>query len=275
MSLKKILCPTDFSDASISGITYAAKLAKKIGADLTLFNVVALTDLMPEEALMGERVNVRAVRDRLEIQSREVTQIFKISCLGETEATISSISEVIATKAMNYDMVVMGTNGADDLVQFFLGSKTYQAIRKVRKPIIMIPVNTVYFDPSRILYAYPYRRNVQVPITHLVSISKLIECANVTILQIMKDSLRQDAEEELTRFQSSIKKLYGEDVNLTFERIYSPDVVTALDQYMDSNPGDIMALCSEHRSFGASLFQKNVVKSIAGAAHYPVVVFHI
>lgn len=38
--IKKILCPTDFSEASLTGIEYASKLAQALNAQITLINIV-------------------------------------------------------------------------------------------------------------------------------------------------------------------------------------------------------------------------------------------
>ena len=273
--MKKILCPTDFSNAGINGIAYAAKLSKKIGADLTLFNVVALTDLLPEEVLMGEQSNVvNAVKERLEVQSREVTRVFKISCYGDAETTLTSVSQVVAAKAQDFDLVVMGTNGVDDLAQFFMGSSTYQAIRKVNKPVIMVPEDIVYCEPEQIVYAYDYLGHHQLPLVQLISFMKLIKCRKLTILQIMEEPISKDAEEEIAQVQLENKNKYQDDADLTFKTTYASSTAEAIKTYMEKNQGDMLALCSEHRSFIASIFHKSVIKSITGSAHFPVFVFH-
>jgi nucleotide-binding universal stress UspA family protein len=42
--IKKILAPTDFSDLSARGVRYACQLAKDVGAELIIFNVVLLDE---------------------------------------------------------------------------------------------------------------------------------------------------------------------------------------------------------------------------------------
>jgi nucleotide-binding universal stress UspA family protein len=272
--MKKILCPTDFSDAALSGIAYAAKLAKKIDADLTLFNVVALTDLLPEEVLMGEQANTHVAKARLEVQSQEVSKVFKVSCYGETETSTSSMSQVIGSKAQGFDLLVMGTNGADDLAQFFLGSKTYRAIKKVGIPTIMVPEKTVYSDPKRIVYAYDHWRHDHLPLTQLISFLKLIGCSDLTVLQVMEESVSQNAEEELRQSQFAIQRLYQEDVNLKFDIVHAASTIEAINGYINKAQTDLLALCSEHQGFGSSLFHKSVIKAITGTANFPVLVFH-
>jgi nucleotide-binding universal stress UspA family protein len=42
--LKKILAPTDFSDLSVRGVRYACQLAKGVGAEVTILNVVIVDE---------------------------------------------------------------------------------------------------------------------------------------------------------------------------------------------------------------------------------------
>jgi hypothetical protein len=45
--MKKILCPTDFSETAHNAIAYAAKLAKATNCELTLLNVQSMFDFTP------------------------------------------------------------------------------------------------------------------------------------------------------------------------------------------------------------------------------------
>jgi nucleotide-binding universal stress UspA family protein len=271
--MKKILCPTDFSDVALSGTAYAAKLAKKIGADLTLFNVVALTDLFPEEVLMGEQANTESAKIRLDAQCREVTRVFKISCYGETETAALSVSQVIAAKASEFDLMVMGTNGVDDLAQFLRGSHSYRAVQKSTKPVILVPEHALYTDISRIVYAYDYWGHGQFPIRQLLSFAEMVGCS-ITVLLIREQLPNADTDAALQRTQEMIQNLYKDDASLKFETIYTDETIEGLNSYMHQSSADILALCSEHHNFLRNLFHKSVIKSITGMANFPVMVFH-
>ena len=67
--MKKILCPTDFSDTALNGIVYAAKFAHHIGATLTLFNVQSLFNINPLDVVQGKIVRVNTYKELLEKQT--------------------------------------------------------------------------------------------------------------------------------------------------------------------------------------------------------------
>src|SRR6188768_283506 len=103
--MKKILCPTDFSDAANSGVMYAAKFAKATGSTLALYHVHSAFDLSTRVVLGGRAASFKSLGDQLEKQSREVSRIFKISCYAETELSVSSLSNVLRDKENEYDLI--------------------------------------------------------------------------------------------------------------------------------------------------------------------------
>ena len=133
--MKKILCPVDFSETSQNAIAYAAKLSKATGSMLTLLNVqpAAISLNNPDKKLV-----VDAVTERLDQLQKEVQQFFKISCTAEVVLSGSLLSDAIAQYATGFSLVVMGTEGVKDIMEFFTGSKTYNAIHKSKIPFILV-----------------------------------------------------------------------------------------------------------------------------------------
>jgi nucleotide-binding universal stress UspA family protein len=271
--MKKILCPTDFSDAAISGITYAAKLAKRMDAEITLFNVVALSDLLPEEVLMGEKVNTETAKLRLEKQSNEVTKVFKVSCYCDAVASPISITNMIKEKSAGYDLMVMGSNGEDDFAQFLRGSHTYQIIKKTSLPVIMVPHDVMYSEISRVVYAYAFREHPDLPIRQLISFCKVTQ-SHLTILEVSQQEKAESIEQQWRNTFNKLSDFYKDDVPIKFETIKTDNVTDGINQFMKQSGADLLALCSEHHNFVKNLFHKSILKSITGSANYPVLVFH-
>ena len=68
--MKKILCPTDFSDTAQNAVAYAAKLAQAMHADLTLLNVQSVFDFTPVEVVRGKDITLAGAAERLEAEAR-------------------------------------------------------------------------------------------------------------------------------------------------------------------------------------------------------------
>jgi flavoprotein len=50
----------------------------------------------------------------------------------------------------------MGTNGADDLIQFFRGSNAFNAILKSKVPLLIIPLEYTDTRVPNMVYAFDY-----------------------------------------------------------------------------------------------------------------------
>src|SRR5687768_7069803 len=145
--MKKILCPTDFSDSSQNAIAYAAKFAKATDASLTLLNIQPA----PSPALTSEsELVVGAVSERLDELSKEVRQFFKISCEAEVIQSARLLTDALVERAEDYGLIIMGTHGVNSLTEFFVGSKTYHAMRKSKIPAMLIPSDCIFSEITKV-----------------------------------------------------------------------------------------------------------------------------
>jgi len=270
--MKNILCPTDFSSTSLDAIAYAAKLAQVTHSELTLLNVQSLFDVTPVEILTGKQYSIKATTDRLHAQCREVGKVYKIVCTAEVEPTYRKLSAVIRDKADHFDLVVMGSNGPDDLYQFFWGTNTYNALAKSRTPLLLIPESYLYGEIKHVLYAFDYLRERKLPIGPLQNFVKTLN-GEVTVLQVMEEAYSKKADEDLKELQFILQTRQPDDFPLKYTTIRSDDVAGSINQYILEKKPDLLALCSQNRNFIESMYHKSVIKDISTICDYPVFVF--
>lgn len=271
--MKKILCPTDFSDAADGAIAYAAKLAQATNCELTLLHIHSIFDLSPLEIIRGNQTVIEEIAERLEAQSKEVSKTFKILCYAEVESSYSKLSSVIGENGKRFDLLVMGSDGPDDLYQFFGGTNTYNTITKSDVPVLVIPGGHVYAEIRKIVYAFDYLRERNLPLRRLVPWIKALKC-ELTVLQVMEEAYSKEAEDDLEELQFIISNLYRDDLNYTYDTIRSSDVAQSINSYILRNQPDALALCSVHRSLVERIFHKSIIKNISTVSSYPVFVFH-
>lgn len=270
--MKKILCPTDFSEAAQNAIAYAAKLTQAMAGELTLLNVQSVFDLTPAEMVRGKSLTVASAAQLLEEESQQISKAFRISCTSIVEPSASRLSTIIHDKGKAYDLIVMGSDGPDDLYQFFSGSNTYNAILHSETPVVLIPSGYVYSEIKTMVYAFDYLRERDLPMSRLAPLVKALKC-ELTILEVMEDAFSKVAENDLKRTQEILQNFYGDDVKFTFDTIRSDDIAPSINSYILRNQPDALALCSIHRNFLQRLFHKSVIKSLTAYCNYPVFVF--
>jgi len=270
--MKKILCPTDLSATSFNAIAYAAKLARVTNGELTLLNVQSLFDIVPVEVLTGNRFTVQATTERLQEQCEEVSRVFHINCKCEVEATYHRLSTVISERSKHYDLLIMGSNGADDLYQFFLGTNTYNALTKAATPVLIVPEGYLYSDIKKIVFSFDYLRQRKLPMEPLVRFARTLN-AEITVLQIMEEAVSKEADQDLKELQF-ILGTQAEGYPFRFDTVRSSDIPRSIDSYIANNEPDVLALCVQDRNFIENLFHKSVIKKISAICNYPIFVFH-
>src|SRR6478736_5189172 len=179
----KILCPTDFSDTADNAIAYAAALAKKMGAELTLFNVQSIMSLPVMEIIKGKFLATEPIVEKLETQCYQVMDMFKITCLAEVQPENGLLVDIIAKRSNDFDLLIMGTNGADGYNDFFFGSHSYQVAIESLIPVLLIPSTCRYKEIATMVYAYDYEREQQLPMVQLSKWAELLE-AKITVLKV-------------------------------------------------------------------------------------------
>jgi len=271
--MKKILCPTDFSTTSYNAIAFAAKLAQVTKCDLTLLNVQSVFDYTPAELVTGKEFTLKEISERLQAQCKEVSNEFKITCTAMVEATYHQLSSAISEQSHTYDLVVMGSNGPDDLYQFFLGTNTYNALTKSKTPFFLVPDGVLYSEIKKMVFAFDYLRERKLPMDPLLNFAKAVNC-ELTILQVMEEAYSQEAEKDLQELQFILKNSQDLSVPITFDTIRGSSIAQRIDFYMVDNQPNALALCSLHRNFIQNIFHKSIIKNISVVSSYPVFVFH-
>jgi len=142
--VRKILVPTDFSDASDQAVEYGARLACALGATVYLVHVV-------EDTYAMHGAWDYYVRDTAEILDRQAdiarskladaaVPLEKRGLQVATEARLGSAADEIVLAAQHYgaDLIVMATHGRSGLPHLLLGSVAERVIRHATCPVVAV-----------------------------------------------------------------------------------------------------------------------------------------
>lgn len=271
--MKKILCPTDFSEIAYNATAYAAKFAQATNSELILFHTESIFDLTPLEMVRGKEMTAQALQEQLDRQCMEISTAFKISCYADVQISSQPLTSVISKKAAEFDLIIMGTNGVNDYYDFFAGSTTYGVIKKSAIPVLLIPAGYEYSAITRMTFAADLMKGDYVPLRKIVDWANLLK-SEVSILQVIRGHYNHETEAALKRTQDEISDFYSDDMTIEFDTIWSDEIASSIHSYILRNQSDVLALCTEHRSFLKAMFHKSVTKVITNIASYPVFVFH-
>ena len=275
--IKIIICPVDFSEASRNAVEYAAKITQVFHGILKFINVervlpvaaaVSLGPNMPEV-----KANARTAGLMLKDLSEETARSFRISSDYEVEVTTRSISSVVADQGNGETMIVMGTDGADNLFQFFFGTHTYQVIQKAECPVLMVPLDCSFGTYNRMVYAFSYDERKKLALKQFRDFAAPFN-ADIVFLHVSKKdtSISKDV---FSAAKEEISQVFDGQGKISFRRIFSDDLVDAIDSYMNESPADILVMASHPRNVFENLFRKKpLLSGLSLASNYPILVFH-
>ena len=144
LPIKKILCPTDFSEAANEGIKAANELALHFSAEIILINVVSTIPIVPASpALTG--VNDLQVLTEMENAARETIakdaeRLLDNSLESHLMVIDGNAADEVARVAEEekVDLIVISTHGLSGWRKFFFGSVTEKVAKLASCPVLLI-----------------------------------------------------------------------------------------------------------------------------------------
>jgi nucleotide-binding universal stress UspA family protein len=141
---KTILCPLDFSDASIRALEYALSLAKQADARLILLH--AIENVLGDIA--AERVGHLTLSEYHRYLEQEAAAKLKAVIPEEARVWSTPIERVTTGRAYReilqiiadegVELIVMGVQGKGALDRLLFGSTTHRVIREARCPVLTL-----------------------------------------------------------------------------------------------------------------------------------------
>jgi nucleotide-binding universal stress UspA family protein len=135
---KKILCPTDFSDASLQALGRAAELAAHFQAEVHLVHVLTASprELAPQVDAVDVRAAVeRELRKLAEPLSARNIQVRVVLGEGDAAAEIVRIAH-----DQQADLIVIATHGTTGWRHLAFGSVTEKVVRLADCPVLTIRI---------------------------------------------------------------------------------------------------------------------------------------
>ena len=140
LPFKKILCPTDFSEASYEALKAANELALHFSAELYLIHIVspivpASPDFAPSVLPLAE-MEASAEKSLQEVAQQRVSKglnVRQIIVLGEAADEIIRVSE-----QEKVDLIVIATHGQTGWRHFVFGSVAEKVVRLAPCPVLTI-----------------------------------------------------------------------------------------------------------------------------------------
>src|SRR5258706_9355049 len=142
--MKKILVPCDFTDSAIQAFKFAEEIAQQSNGDVSVLYVIELPvmyDTVVAPTFSFEGVYLKDAKEHAEKNfSKMLAKWAKEGTTTNLYVDYGAVAPVIKRfiGENNIDLVVMGTQGATGVKEFFVGSNTEKIVRQSRVPVMAV-----------------------------------------------------------------------------------------------------------------------------------------
>jgi nucleotide-binding universal stress UspA family protein len=143
LPIKKIVCPTDFSDPSYEGLKTAREFARHFSAKLILVHIIFPGPIIPGVAKPGFHIPaaLKAIQKTAEKTLEDLTRKKMLQDITVRTLVINgkpAYEIVNLADEENADIIVIATHGESGWQKFVFGSVTEKVIRTASCPVLMI-----------------------------------------------------------------------------------------------------------------------------------------
>lgn len=259
ISLNKILVPTDFSDYSKYALENAAFLAQKKRGTLIILHIVKNQKKI-DEGLIDAKFS--------ELKKLDFLKYAKVEFKVEVGSNISKLIDKVAcdTKA---DLIVMGSNGANNTEEIILGSTTENVIRRSMVNVLTVKREIITFELNDILFPSDFSKEAYTVFDTVKEYAKTFN-ARIHLLRVnKKDNLEDKTTPKMDAF---INYFNLEEEGYDYEKAIctNPSAEFGILNYSVDNNIDMIAIGTHGQGVLKGFFRGSTSQSLIRDAFKPV-----
>lgn len=275
--MKRILVPCDFSAAAKHAFQFAVEMAAACGGHVFVLKVMQAPTVfgngMPGQALAAidpipkiDEWIAYSEKEFEKLKSKTVHGTERAELLLETGYVNDVIQDVI--KREKIDLVIMGTDGASGLKEFFIGSHTEKIVRD--SPIPVMAIHGPFHLDSVKNIVFPTTMELdQKPLVQQITALQTLFGAVVHLLYVNGFPFSMESDEEVERKLEDYALFYGlKDYTVHVSR--GLNVQEGILKYARRIPNSIIAMGTHGYKGLAHFTQGSVAEDVVNHLSEPV-----
>ncbi|WP_339925023.1 universal stress protein [uncultured Cyclobacterium sp.] len=263
----KILVPTDFSENADNALSFAVSYAQQQCSSITLiFSYFAVYDFAAEAVRMAQTIENNAKTELKKIKERigdAVDIDFKI-----IQGTVTS---AIFTTANNgdYDLIIMGTQGASGIKKNLIGSNTATVIKESAIPVLAVPFCSSFESIKNIKVAVDLKNEKEGIFKKLIT---LTETWNLPYKIIHVENKPDFNKNIIFKGLEAYLNENFPDSEFSFEMLQEVNTDKGLENYIKNKSDSLLVMFSKDRSFLDFIFKNSHSAKMVYHTHIPLLV---
>jgi len=264
---KTILVPSDFSEAALQTWSTALAFSKAYHADIVLLYVVEppaiALDFDEEPAVMIARKMMSE-----KIQTNGWDKEVNITSMVKVGKPYKKILE--AALEIDPVMIVMGTNGASGLEEFFVGSNASRIIRSAPCPVVTVRKPQKDYVFERILLPLDLTKETKEKISKGIEVAKNFH-ASLHLVSILSTSSAEIKDVLEKQLQAAKDFIENHGVTTTAELISSDEEIgDAVVEYAEKMETDLICIMTQQEKKIKEYFIGTQAEHFVNHSPFPV-----
>lgn len=287
--MKRILFPTDFSNAADNALQIALKLAIEVGAEIHLLHSlnsvqqyvdislstagdITMPGMQPDVVLAAIAEERKRVEDKMkewvDVVEKAGVTVFSDIVHPALEYEINEI-----TKTKKIDFIVMGTHGASGLRETFIGSVAQKIVRVAKVPVLTVNNDCDEFKINKVVVCSDFTEgqiNEQLPrVKEFASFFN----AELSLVYINTPTYFEETKTVMKRMNDVVTDFSLGDVSLNIYNSF--DIDEGVIDFAAQENADIISMITHGYRGVKKLFSDNITESVVNHSPIPVLTLHI
>ena len=287
--MKRILFPTDFSEAANNALNIAIHLAKQVDAeifvlhslnsaqqyvDISLSTAGDLTmpGMQPEVVLAAMEEEKKRVSGKMDALIETLKgQKVKVSHQIVQQGLEHVLNEI--TESEKIDFIVMGTHGSSGLREAFIGTNAQKIVRIANIPVLTVNEKCDDFTIKKIVYCSDFTEsqiNEQLP-----RVKKFAEIfdAKLEMVYINTPTYFEETKTVNQRMREIMEQYNLPNVGINIYNAF--DIDEGVIDFAKEQDANVISIITHGYRGVKKLFSDNITESVVNHSEIPVLTLHI
>lgn len=277
---KNILIPTDFSGNAWNATLYAISLFRNTECNFYLLNAYQMYHLTTESLLSpepGDEVyekeresSRRGLEELVDgLQTRQDHNNHHFEMISVYNTVIDAVKDSV--KQHNISLIVMGTKGETDTMDYLYGSNAVDVMEKVKNcPVLVIPDHSSLQEGilREIVFYTNFKSAYQKEeLEQLLEISRHYNASTRFLYNEDNNALNKEQEKNKAELER-----YFEGLPYSFHTLKNKKVVAGIHAFIESRSSDLLVIYNRKQSIFTEFLGKSIVKEIGEKPLIPMLV---
>lgn len=265
--MKTIIAATDFSPVAENAVEYAAGIARKTNSRLVLYHsfvipVHAGNTILPASSIQELMDDNAAL---LAIKALALSAEYGIQT--DHESAFSFIEEELVSLIHRYnaDLLVLGM-ARKTLEQDLWGNTTTLAIKKLKFPVLAVPIGAKFEGAKNVLFACDVLKGVSEKV--LAGIKELAEHLDAEVEVFTVDKTVRELQSRPNCIQEIDEGLNG--ISYYYKNVESSLVIEEIEKEIVEFKADLLIMVPRKYGFWSSLVHKSKTRMMASGLDIPL-----